>query len=511
VPAPSAGPAEVVRRLRLAAAAMLAIYLTALLLGPSGAQLWRELVLQVGTLSLIAAHVWAQVITERDGRYWRVGMAGWLTFFALGNVVANAHTGSDGPAWTTTCSMALWVGCYPCAVLGVLVLHRGRWRAKDPGALLDALTSTLAIAAVFTAFILPRALVAARQSGIPLALVLAFPVCDLTVLALTLASTSLSQGGAGRLSGWLVLGIALFGAADWTYAVGAAQGTWRTGTPMDGVWVVACAVVGLLACQPAADRGPEPDRDRAWAVAGVAVPLISAFAAVAMLAVGTREYLPLPGVLLAVTAVTMALLRLVRAYAQVRALAETSRLARTDELTGLPNRRALHEAMAVALEGLPHRPFAVLLTDLDGFKDVNDSLGHGFGDDLLCLVATRLRAAVPADVVLARLGGDEFAAILPDVGQAVAVASTLVATAARPAVLDGHRLAPSMSLGLTYADGPDPVTPGELLRRADIAMYAAKHAGGSRVHVFEAQDDRGVRAPAVRERRGLRDHSRVTP
>jgi diguanylate cyclase (GGDEF)-like protein len=485
----------------------MAVYLAALLLGPRGTHLWRELVLQVLALSLITAHVWVRVATDREGRGWRIGMAGWMTFFTLGNIVGNAHTGATIPEWANVGSTLLYVSCYPFAIFGILVMHRGRWRPKDPGTLLDALISALAIAAVFTAFIVPRALVAARDGGIPLVLVLAFPVCDLTVLGLTVAASSVSGDGPRLLSGWLMLAIALFGTADWTYAVGAAQGTWHTGTPMDGVWVVACAIIGLLACEQP-DAFVHRERDRVWAAASVAVPLVSAFAAVAMLALGTRTYLPLPGVLLAVTAITMALLRLVRAYAQVRALAESSVMARTDELTGLPNRRALHERMTLVLGRRPHQAFAVLLTDLDGFKDVNDRLGHAAGDELLRLVADRLRAALPEGGVLARLGGDEFAAMLPAVGQAPTVAAAMVACLACPATVHGHRLSVSMSLGLAYADGIGPISHGELLRRADVAMYAAKRAGGSRVHVFEPSDDQPSPSGTL-ERRALRQKPRV--
>jgi diguanylate cyclase (GGDEF)-like protein len=500
---------SVSRTLRLVAATSLVVYLAALLLGPDGTTLWRELVLQVLTLALITGYAWVQVAAARDGRGWRIGMAGWLTFFTLGNVVGNAHTGPTVPDWANTYATELYVSCYPFAIIGVLVMHRGRWRPRDPGALLDALISTLAIAAVFTAFILPRALVAARDGGIPLALVLAFPVCDLTVLGLIAAATSMSGDGPGRLSGWLILAVALFGTADWTYAVGAAQGTWHTGTPMDGVWVVACAVIGLLACQPG--RAPQQSRlsrqqERVWATASVAVPLASACAAVMMLAVGTRMYLPLPGVGLAVTAITMALLRLVRAYTQVRALAEFSLMARTDELTGLLNRRALHERMTVVLASRPHEPFAVLLTDLDGFKEVNDRLGHAAGDELLRLVADRLRATMPDGGVLARLGGDEFAAMLPGLGQAPLVSAAMVAAIAHPAMVGGHRLSVSMSLGLTYADSSELVSHGELLRRADVAMYAAKRAGGSRVHEYRPGEDQVLSPAATTERRALRPH-----
>jgi diguanylate cyclase (GGDEF)-like protein len=205
----------------------------------------------------------------------------------------------------------------------------------------------------------------------------------------------------------------------------------------------------------------------------------------------------------------MALLRLVRAYAQVRALAESSVMARTDELTGLPNRRALHERMALVLGRRPHEAFAVLLTDLDGFKEVNDRMGHAAGDELLRLVAGRLCACMPDGGVLARLGGDEFAAMLPVVGQASTVATAMVAAVGRPFRVDGHHLSVSMSLGLAYADGSGSTSYGELLRRADVAMYAAKRTGGGRVNDYEPSDDQVLAPPETIDRRALRQHPRV--
>jgi diguanylate cyclase (GGDEF)-like protein len=485
-------------RLRWGAVACLAVYLSALLLGPHEHRIWRELSLQVLTLSMIAGYVWYLVATERRSRGWRALMAGWVTFFDLGNILTNAHSGPILPDWANLDSMVLYVWSYPCAIVGILLRQRGRWRGRDPGAVLDAMISTLAIAAFFTAFVVPRALIAAGGSGIPLALVLAFPTCDLTVLGVTVATTALGHVETRRLSGWLILAIVLFGAADWQYAVGAAAGTWRTGTPIDGVWVIGCAIVGLLACEQ-----PDPDpaaghHDRAWALAGVAVPMLSAFSAVVLLAVGTRVRMPLAGVVLAVTAVTAVLLRLGLAYAQLRAFAETSRMARIDELTGLPNRRALLERLAEVGSRLPAAPFAVTLIDLDGFKEVNDQLGHAAGDELLRLVAGRLRSAMPAAGTLGRLGGDEFAAVLPDAGTARAVARAMVAVSEPPVVIAGHDVTASLSIGLAVALGPDPPGPAEVLRRADVAMYVAKRAGGARAHVYRDRDDHaGPAGPAA--------------
>jgi diguanylate cyclase (GGDEF)-like protein len=143
-----------------------------------------------------------------------------------------------------------------------------------------------------------------------------------------------------------------------------------------------------------------------------------------------------------------------------------------DELTGLPNRRHLEERLAAAREA-GTRASAILL-DLDRFKDINDTLGHGTGDALLRLVADRLRRSAPDEALVARLGGDEFAVLLPDGDPAAtsAVVAMVRHAFTVPFELDELAVTVDASLGLA-TDGPE-LEPVDLLRRADIAMYAAK-------------------------------------
>ena len=155
--------------------------------------------------------------------------------------------------------------------------------------------------------------------------------------------------------------------------------------------------------------------------------------------------------------------------------------ARHDALTGLPNRVLLHERLCDAL-GNPERdeaPVALCLFDIDRFKEVNDTLGHEYGNLLLRQVAERLRRVVrPVDTV-ARLGGDEFAIVLPgaDAAHADAVATVIAEALDTPFLLAGHSLHVGASIGIALgpAHGRDSTT---LLRHADVAMYAAKGADG---------------------------------
>jgi len=150
-----------------------------------------------------------------------------------------------------------------------------------------------------------------------------------------------------------------------------------------------------------------------------------------------------------------------------------------DPLTGLANRAVFNDALAESLQEPRLKTVDVLLLDLDDFKEVNDILGHQAGDDMLIEVARRLRGCVPAADVVARLGGDEFVVLLTACPDADAIAECIVRCLHVPVTIGGTVLRPSLSLGLASV-GRDSVGPSELLRHADIAMYAAKAAGKNR-------------------------------
>ncbi|MEM9203252.1 MAG: EAL domain-containing protein [Actinomycetota bacterium] len=154
-----------------------------------------------------------------------------------------------------------------------------------------------------------------------------------------------------------------------------------------------------------------------------------------------------------------------------------------DELTGLANRgRLLQE-----LDELSHAPegVAVLLLDLDRFKNINDSMGHDRGDELLVTIADRLRLAVRPGDLVARLGGDEFAVTLAGPvtpTDAEFVANRLLRLIGEPVQLDSQKLYPSASIGIAFSDGDDVA---DLLRRADTAMYRAKAQGRAQAALFD--------------------------
>jgi len=188
-----------------------------------------------------------------------------------------------------------------------------------------------------------------------------------------------------------------------------------------------------------------------------------------------------------------------------REVAETraNDLARHDPLTGLPNRRRFSEELAAVLSGMANNgtECAAFLIDLDQFKVVNDTHGHGVGDALLVKVADRLRSACDRDILIARLGGDEFAGIIkyPAGGDApTRVASQIVKAFREPFEVGGVQLTTTVTMGVARCP-MDATIPSELLRYADIAMYEGKRAGRGVYRIFHAEMDERLREHAALE------------
>jgi diguanylate cyclase (GGDEF)-like protein len=174
--------------------------------------------------------------------------------------------------------------------------------------------------------------------------------------------------------------------------------------------------------------------------------------------------------------------------ARERSEAETSRLARFDSLTGLPNRAAMAAMLEDALSNSSERRqgCALMMIDLDRFKQVNDTLGHPIGDQLLKQVAARLREAIGSEGQVGRLGGDEFQAIFPGIDEQVflsRVAKAVIDAVSRPCEIEGHRVCVGASVGIALAR-PGKTYAAALVKEADLALYASKAAGRGTFHFF---------------------------
>jgi diguanylate cyclase (GGDEF)-like protein len=178
---------------------------------------------------------------------------------------------------------------------------------------------------------------------------------------------------------------------------------------------------------------------------------------------------------------------------------ELEALALTDALTGLANRTLLGDRLQQALEAPTGgtTDVAVLFLDLDRFKDLNDTLGHAAGDSIIRAISERIRSQTREEETIARTGGDEFVVLLPgaDVDVGVAVAQRVLAAISRPLTIEGGEVFLSCSVGVAATSDPG-TAPDRLLADADLAMYAAKAAGGGQVQAYrvDLRDRAGERA-----------------
>jgi diguanylate cyclase (GGDEF)-like protein/PAS domain S-box-containing protein len=173
------------------------------------------------------------------------------------------------------------------------------------------------------------------------------------------------------------------------------------------------------------------------------------------------------------------------------------RMARYDVLTGLANRSVFVEAIAQAIVQAQRggRGFAVIYLDLDHFKDVNDTLGHPVGDELLQATAARLRSSIRTGDTIARFGGDEFAVVVSNVGgpsDAATLSETIIKALAEPFTLQGNEIRSSVSIGIDLY-GPGAGDAETLLSHADVALYRAKADGRSKYRFFTPEMDKEVR------------------
>jgi diguanylate cyclase (GGDEF)-like protein len=184
-----------------------------------------------------------------------------------------------------------------------------------------------------------------------------------------------------------------------------------------------------------------------------------------------------------------------------RAEVQIAHMARHDGLTDLPNRALLRERLEQELKRVKRGDsLAVLCLDLDHFKSINDTLGHPIGDELLKLVADRLRSCTREPDTIARLGGDEFAIIMTQMhqpGDAAVLCRRIRESIIKPYQVDGHQIVTDISIGISIApfDGSEP---DQLLKNADMALYGAKGDGRGTYRFFEAEMDK-----RMRERRDL--------
>ncbi|TFD32178.1 EAL domain-containing protein [Cryobacterium sp. TMT1-62] len=363
----------------------------------------------------------------------------------------------------------------------LVIMVRRQLRGMVWSVVLDSAIGALGAASVLAVLLGPMAnSVDAAGANKAIAAAVAYPLFDLLLVAVVVALTTSQGPVAGRRWILLVFGLLMFTSTGLVFAL--LETRYVLGTPLDAGWAVGLALIAVWA-----DASSRPDLVRnnsSNGVAALALPAVSTAAGLGVLLLASQT--PVPHIAIGLAAATLALAAVPLVSRQVA----LRRQSKTDELTGLPNRRALYAEVSSRLADDRSRNRALLLLDLDRFKEVNDSLGHDAGDRLLVQVGLRLLEGLQSGDLLARLGGDEFAVLLErtDQVEAEAVANKLRATLAQPFTLEGISLQTSASIGIAlYPDQGDDLT--ALLRKADMAMYKAKatHSGH---HVYRSADNR---------------------
>ncbi|PPK92263.1 diguanylate cyclase (GGDEF)-like protein [Kineococcus xinjiangensis] len=381
-----------------------------------------------------------------------------------------------------------WLAFYPCAVIALWELVRQRMTRLTPAVWLDGATAAGGVAILTLWLVLGHP--GATTVGEPLQVFfnLVYPLMDAVLVFLAVGAVAMLGWRPSR-SWWLLsIGLLLVFAADAMWMIEIISGTIGYEGVENSWWVwayvfYALASGGALSAEQAVRTAPPT---------AAVVPVAVAVLALAMLTLALLRPVPLAAAVAAALTVLLALLRLVVSLRQEHVVVASRREARTDELSGLPNRRALREhAQHVLASG--ERPAALLLLDLDRFKEVNDALGHAVGDQLLAIVAARLRHVLRQGELIARLGGDEFALLTTDTDatDATHVAARIRTAMADPIAIGTSVLQVQASIGI--AVHPDHGRDlDELLQAADIAMYRAKRTRSGH-HIYTPTQDAAAR------------------
>ncbi len=449
-------------------------------------------------------------------RTWRpADLAGWLAL-AAGNLSFVLGDGVYGvyqfflhrPTPFPSIADAFYLAGYPFLIVGVTRLTRDpteRGRSRESFA--DAAIVAIGALALSWHFLMGPYATDPSAGTFAKLVNLAYPALDLGVLFIVLQGLlfGVARREVHRLIAAAMIAMVV---SDFAYDVLALHGSYAAGNPVDAGWLANYVLVGAAALHPsmALRRGDEAPARKPGTVRRLPAVAIAGFTAPAILLVGALLGSHSDVAPLAVISIVEVALVVARMWWMLRAIAEQARsiesaldaktqlevelrhLAFHDSLTGLANRALLYDrvehALAAASSG--RGSVAVCFCDLDGFKTINDSLGHLVGDAMLVAAGKRLAAVVRPGDTVARLGGDEFAILMEDLDDpttAMAVAERAVSVLHHPVEVEGRVITLSASVGVAIGDLD--TTTEVLLSQADSAMYAAKGAGRDRFEVFE--------------------------
>ena len=416
---------------------------------------------------------WAALVVALLG--WAIGEAIWAVY--------DVRPESEHAAHPATADVVLFL--YPVGVIASLLLLSKDKRSIPWRVVLDGVIIATSLFAVSWTFVLEKQLLGGSNSR---AATLTHVCSDVTIITMALLVLSRGRPGGRPSLNLLAGGVAMIGVADIVMLFLTGIGTNHPGDLADLVRVGALDAVALAALSSVYETPTASRREQTTSNARLWLPYLplALAAAVGLRSISETEQMPMlaaMGILVCVVLVR----QLVVLVENQGLLTKVAREAFRDSLTGLANRAHFLNRVehAVARRKADAAPIAVLCLDLDNFKSVNDALGHPAGDELLIRVAGRLTDAVGETGIVARLGGDEFAFLMEgSIEESQAAAHRVLEAFRAPIVIDGVPLEVRPSIGFTVATAASNCGVDELLRHADLAMYAAKREGGQCIRSF---------------------------
>ena len=382
-----------------------------------------------------------------------------ITAWCIGSTLSswNALLSTQLPEWISDAGYLLF---YPLLFFGLMSTLR-RPHGSNRLHLLDSLIIAIGLSSLLSILALTATESDLTITGYENILQNLYPIAD--VLLVATALVLIMRSGFDARNMITLIGLSAFTLTDIIFLVQSAQGSYRFGSIIDSGWLIAL----ILIAESQWHRPSERIKSAAHPLLATVIAAVGSGLVIAVRIVAPDQ-LPNGSMVPAFMTLLLAFIRMSLALTEAQRLNEVTLLARTDELTGLANRRHFVEELRETKPG----DFLILI-DLNGFKPINDAYGHGAGDELLRQSALRLSRTFDRQWTFARLGGDEFGLLVKGESRSQEIAQSIAAAFTYPFHLGviGEVLI-SASIGVAIEDGS-----GELLRRADLAMYQAKRSG----------------------------------
>ena len=439
------------------------------------------------------------IAIPRQRAAWLAMGAGLLSW-SLGELYFDLFVEGSGATGITPAD-GFYLAMYPCLYVALALLLGGHLRERRLSMWLDGLIGGLGVATIAAAIVLPPIIETVHGDAATVTVTLAYPVGDLLLLIFTIGALGMTGWRPGRVWMLIAASMLLNAIADSTYLYQTATNTYNVGSLSEAMWPAAAVLLAIAAWTPW--PAPRQRRVEDWRL--VVVPGISLLAALGVFVYGNLFHHQLtPGALILATATVLAVCaRLMFTVRENLAmLVRSRRLALTDPLTGLSNRRQLMEDLELACRHARiGRPSHLVLYDLNGFKGYNDTFGHPAGDALLERLSDKLSASVTGHGTAYRMGGDEFCVLLE------------AATADDALVLDSvaalSERGPGFAISAAHGEASIPAEGSDsaaVLQLADQRLYARKDRTRGGSAVLQLRD---VLLQAFRERYpDLQEHQR---